>query len=78
MKLIYYSKLSLFFSLILENPDTFFLTVRDFKTLSGGTQAHNMNVINVHGEKVKIMLMCLQSLLLSHYLESAPSQVLLL
>jgi len=32
MKLISYSQLSLFFSLILENPDTFFLTVHDFKT----------------------------------------------
>jgi hypothetical protein len=32
MKLIYYSQLSLFFCLILENPDTFVLTVHDLKT----------------------------------------------
>jgi hypothetical protein len=32
MKLIYYSQLSLFFSLILENAGTYVLTVHDFKT----------------------------------------------
>lgn len=32
MKLIYYSQLSLFLTLILENPDTFVLTGHDFKT----------------------------------------------
>ena len=32
MKLIYYSQLSLFFILILENADTFVLTVHAFKT----------------------------------------------
>jgi hypothetical protein len=58
MKLIYYSQLSLFFSLILENPGTFVLTLHDFRTF--------------------IRLMCSQPLSLFHYLESAPSQVLLL